>query len=68
MIKIAMIITTALSCPKTLIRNNTEEWNMQDMQTLSRAKTRCAELYVDSRCLKKFIKNDDRSYLAICGE
>ena len=70
MIKV-ILFTLALNsvqCPETVVENRTDEWNLQDMQTLARAKQRCVEIYPDSPCLKKFIKKDNTTYNAICGK
>lgn len=64
-----LILLVALSCPKTIIINQTKEsWTKLDAQTLSNAKQRCGQLYEDAPCLKKFYKRYEQSYWAICGE
>lgn len=44
-------------------------WNDHDIKTKERAKDRCNtdERYVDTPCLKRFIKKGERNYHAICG-
>ncbi len=58
----------AFICLATVIINLTGTWTPDDQKTLDRAQTRCAELYPDSPCLKKFSKQEELMYRAICGE
>lgn len=53
-----------IECPKPKIINKTNEWNADDESTLRRAGRRCIEKY--NTCLKKFYKNNQHSYAAIC--
>lgn len=61
------MITTA-TCIATVLINLTGVWNDQDQQTLDRAKQRCASIYEDAPCLKRFVKKEEDTYNAICGE
>ncbi len=57
------------SCLATIILNiSKESWNKEDKQSLLIAKKRCSSLYVNSPCLKKFIKVEANTYRAICGD
>lgn len=50
-----------------LINISNIPWNQRDYSELDRAKSRCAELYSDAPCLKKFIKVRELTYRVICG-
>lgn len=66
---IALFLTLALAsqCPQVLVVNNTKVWNEDDQKTLDFAKVRCAEIYPDAPCIKKFIKKSDTNYNVVCG-
>jgi hypothetical protein len=64
---ISLLIVLAASCGNPEIINKTKEWNAIDQKTLQGAIKRCPELYDDAPCLKKFIKQSDNNYWAICG-
>ena len=51
----------------TVIINNTSVWNQTDQCHYDRAKTRCAELYPDAPCMKKFEKVKELTYRVVCG-
>lgn len=58
----------SVECEKVEIFNLSDEnWNNDDDNNLSIAKNRCSQLYLDSPCLKKFIKKKKLTYNAICG-
>lgn len=58
-----------LSCAATITVNiSAEVWNKEDDANMLVAKKRCAELYSDAPCLKRFIKTEPQTYNAICGE
>lgn len=63
-----LLALLALSCPLTLVVNNTKEWTVDDQHTLDNAKKRCGELYPDAPCLTKFEKTAALAYRAYCGE
>lgn len=66
---INLVISLALSCPDTIIINQTKEsWNKLDSKTLAGAKVRCAQIYPDAPCVKKFYKRPEQSYWVICGK
>lgn len=44
------------------------DWNKIDDVNLDHARTRCREMYKESRCLVKFTKVEERVYRAICGK
>ena len=56
-----------ITCVVTVILNLTAVWTPDDQVTLDRAKQRCATIYPDAPCLKKFTKTEELTYRAICG-
>lgn len=63
-----VLMATAAMCPETKMVNYTKTWVEFDQKTLERAKIRCGEIYPSSPCLKLFIKKEERTYSAACGE
>ncbi len=55
-------------CSITIIINLTLLWTDYDQETLERASKRCAEIYEDAPCLKRFVKKKELTYNAICGK
>lgn len=64
---LTLVLIMSTTCPKTQIKNDTDVWNEQDQQTLTKATKRCGELYSDAPCLKLFTKRDENTYRALCG-
>jgi hypothetical protein len=63
-----IMLTAALTCPKTKIVNQTNyKWNKFDQQSLNTAKKRCKELYKKSPCVKIFYKTQKMDYKVVCG-
>lgn len=60
-------LVVAAACPDTKVINLTKEWNSIDERSLKFAKSRCAEIYDDSPCLKVFEKREENLYRATCG-
>lgn len=57
-----------LKCPKPIIYDMTDlPWEDIDDETFNISKKRCAQLFLNSPCLIKFIKKKERGYNAICG-
>lgn len=65
---LSLMVHHARACEKTIIDNQTKEWNNQDQVILERALKRCKELFPDAPCLKRFIKRDSTTYRAVCGQ
>jgi len=63
-----LLITLALTCPNTIVKNETSTWNEIDDASLQSAYNRCVNYYPDSPCLIKFTKKDTNIYWAVCGE
>jgi hypothetical protein len=62
-----VLLFLSMSCPETIIVNNTANWADIDKKALTIAQSRCKFYYESSPCLKKFIKREERIYWAICG-
>lgn len=61
----------SLTCAVTLLVNvSTISINQQDLRSFARAAKTCGsnKRYKESPCLKKFIKREQGTYWAICGE
>lgn len=57
-----------LSCPAPIIENTSGlEWTKHDSKILNYSYKRCAQVYKDAPCLKRFIKHDFQAYSVICG-
>ncbi len=65
-----MILLTAamLACTTKLVNLTKFQWNDFDYSSLKTAKFRCAKIYYNAPCLKKFIKIRKQDYNAICGK
>lgn len=56
------------SCPKVEIIDLSKlPWDEDDQNNLAIATKRCSQLFIQSPCLKKFIKKKKLTYNAICG-
>lgn len=65
-----LLLFLSLSCPKTIIVNqSTEVWNQEDQENYEIAlkKKRCEYYYPKSPCMKYFIKREELTYRVICG-
>jgi hypothetical protein len=60
-------ITCVLMCC-THVFAPTDEWNDTDKASLTKAQSRCVEVYPKSPCLTRFIKMEMNVYRAYCGE
>ena len=57
---------TLFICAATIIVNlSGQPWTEFDNKSKKRAEHTCKKTYKD--CLKKFVKKEERHYLAICG-
>lgn len=54
----------AFTCPHAEVINKTEGWTRHDSLALNRAFITCNDVY--EACLKTFIKQEERTYRAIC--
>jgi hypothetical protein len=57
-----------LACAATIIVNHTKVWNKHDQHRMEVSKQRCAELFPDAPCLKKFIKLNEQRYQVLCSQ
>ena len=55
-------------CPITTIINKTDTWTKNDNKVLNFVQDRCKIKYEDAPCVKKFIKQAERTYFVICGK
>jgi hypothetical protein len=60
-------IVLAFLCPAIIIVNlSGQPWNDLDQKNLDVAKYRCAQIFPNSPCVKKFIKKEGRTYNVVC--
>ena len=57
-----------LVCAAVILIGFQSPLNTDDLNALKAATKRCAEIYPEAPCLKKFIKKEERVFWAICGE
>ncbi len=56
------------ACVETSIETHTpESWSDRDQAAYDVANKRCRELYLNSPCLKRFIRMEQGRYRAVCG-
>lgn len=56
------------ACPEPTIEIVTpEKWSSRDQHAYDTASKRCRDLYLNSPCLKRFIRMEQGRYRAVCG-
>lgn len=66
---LSFIFFTAINCSETIVINQSKDpWNSKDEYQLNYSKKRCGEIFINSPCLKKFVKRKVQTYWAICGK
>lgn len=65
----SFLLALALTCPKTIMINHTTyPWNSNDTWNLNTAYKGCKRIFVNSPCVKKFIKSGKQDYQVVCGK
>lgn len=59
-----------MACVTILINSSKLPWNDHDREILAglKRRDRCAQVWKDAPCLKKFIKRSFQNYWVICGK
>lgn len=67
MFSLFIVLAVAATCPKTELVGFEDGMTQDDQDAFTSAKKRCAEIYPEAPCLKKFVKRGELNYWAICG-